>query len=114
MCNNGTETWYIDDKDTNKQITKTLLENGFPLINLQRDKNYVYAKIDYTRMKLQNFYLWDQINPKDFTEPKDVWRIFNIPNALWSCPIFKEHYWSMASLPPCVTTDVLTVLTNFT
>jgi hypothetical protein len=114
LCNNGTEAWTINETDTDNEITKTLLENGFPVTTLKHDGHRVYANIDYTRMKMENFYLWDEIDPKTTSDPKDVWRIFNIPIALWCCPVFKDQYWKTSSLDPDLTTGVLAILATIT
>ena len=114
LCNNGTEAWTINETDTDNEIIQTLLENGFPVTKLKHDGHRVYANIDYTRMKLENFYLWDEIDLTKTNETKDIWRIFNIPMALWCCPVFKEHYWKTSGLNADLTTGVLAILTSIT
>ena len=97
LCTGGRSAWSIDDTDTDVQITEMLLENGFPVTKLHRTKTITYAEIDYSRLNMKNFYTWDEIQPR--TSEEDVWRILKIPVALWSCPVFKEHFWKSASLP---------------
>jgi hypothetical protein len=97
LCSGGKSLWSIDDTDTDKDIVEMLKENGFPVLGLERLHNVVYAHIDDTTMKMSNFYEWSEIDPA--SSDKDVWRIFRIPSALWSCPVFKEHFWKTAELP---------------
>ena len=97
LCEGGRSAWYIDDTDTDKALKKMLLENGFPVENLERVNGTVYAKIAHSGLKMSDFYMWHEVDPK--TSEHDVWRIFNVPTALWSCPVFKEHFWKTANLP---------------
>ena len=89
--------WYVDDTDTDKALKKMLLDNGFPVEKLERINGTVYAKITYSSLKMGDFYMWHEVDHK--TSEQDVWRTFNVPTALWSCPVFKEHFWKTANLP---------------
>jgi len=95
LSNGGREAWTLDGTETDGDITDMLLENGFPVAGLIRTKNAVYASVDENRIKMAHFYQWSEMNPTS----EDVWRIFQIPTALWSCPVFKDHYWKAAALP---------------
>uniref|UniRef100_A0A6C0ANC2 Uncharacterized protein n=1 Tax=viral metagenome TaxID=1070528 RepID=A0A6C0ANC2_9ZZZZ len=95
----GREQWQLDSKDKDKQILKMLKENGFPVLGLKRQTDMVIASID-PGVNLSEFYTWDEINPK--TSQEDVWRIFTIPAALWTCPVFKEQFWKSSGLPPMI------------
>ena len=97
LCEGGRSTWYIEDSDKDKEIKKMLLTNGFPVEKLERVNGTVYAKIAHSGLKMGDFYMWNEVDPK--TSENDVWRIFNIPTALWSCPVFKEQFWKSTNLP---------------
>ena len=97
LCNGGRAVWDLDESDTDSEITAMLLENGFPIIQLRRSGTTIFAEVDFTRLKMDHFYIWSEINHT--TSEKDVWRIFKIPNALWSCLVFKEQYWKSVTLP---------------
>ena len=95
----GREMWQVDDKEKDKAILKMLKENGFPVLGLKRQAGHgvILASID-PKANLSEFYMWDEIDPA--TAQEDVWRIFMIPAALWTCPVFKEHFWKSACLAP--------------
>ena len=95
LCSGGREMWSINDKD--KAIIKMLNENGIPVLDLKKEDDVIYTKIDHSNLNLSEFYIWDEIDHLTFNE--DVWRTYNIPNALWSCPIFKESFWKSSGLP---------------
>jgi hypothetical protein len=97
LSSGGKEAWDLDDSETDAEIMSQLLENGFPVTDLTHVDNIVYARIDLTRLKMDHFYHWSEVNYKSSEE--DVWRTFKIPNALWSCTVFKEHFWKSAALP---------------
>jgi hypothetical protein len=42
--------------------------------------------------------MWSEIDPK--TSEEDVWRTYRIPTALWSDPVFKEHWWRTSGVLP--------------
>ena len=90
----------MDDKDKDKAILKMLKENGFPALGLKRQAGLLLASID-PKVNLSEFYMWDEIDP--VTAQEDVWRIFTIPAALWTCPVFREHFWKSACLTPVLT-----------
>jgi len=96
----GRELWNVDDKDKDKAILKMLKENGFPVLGLKRQAGLLLASID-PKANLSGFYMWDEVDPA--TAQEDVWRIFTIPAALWTCPVFKEHFWKSACLAPVLT-----------
>jgi len=102
LCAGGRELWNVGDKDTDKQILKMLKENGFPVLGLKRhaDQGLILVSID-PKASLSDFYMWDEIDPMKAQE--DVWRTFTIPAALWTCPVFKEHFWKFAGLAPVLT-----------
>lgn len=97
LCEGGRSIWSTDNTDTDAQIKKMLKDNGFPVQSLRRAGGTVYANIDHTRIILKNFYMWTEVDPK--TSENDVWRFFQIPVGLWSCPVFKEHFWKSTTLP---------------
>lgn len=106
LCSGGRQMWNVDDKDKDKAILNMLKENGFPVLGLKRhtSQGLLLASID-PEVNLSEFYMWDEIDPA--TAQEDVWRVFSIPTALWSCPVFRENFWKSTSLPP-VLTPVLT------
>ena len=109
LCAGGRELWNIGDKDTDKQILKMLKENGFPVLDLKRHTGLILASID-PKSNLSEFYMWDEIDPRNSSE--DVWRTFMIPTALWTCPVFREHFWKSSDLPPILSTalgDLFTI-----
>lgn len=97
LCSGGRAVWSLDDTDTDAEIRAMLAENGFPVARLHRQSGTVHAEIDRSRLKMSHFYQWSEIDYK--TSEEDVWRIFKIPCALWSCPVFKEKFWKSAALP---------------
>jgi len=105
LCEGGQSIWSVDDM-ADKEIKKLLKDNGFPVLKLERHESTIYAAIDSAKLKMSDFYQWDEINPNETSESKDVWRTLQIPLALWSCPIFKEHFWKSTRLSYCVTTTV--------
>lgn len=96
LCAGGRELWNVDDKEKDKAILKMLKENGFPVLGLKRQAGLLLASID-PKADLSDFYMWNEIDP--VTAQEDVWRVFTIPIALWSCPVFREHFWKSAGLP---------------
>lgn len=107
LSDGGRNFWHTDD--TEKQVKKMLKENGFPLINLKVEQGVMYANIDSTKLNMSEFYQWSEVDPH--TSEDDVWRTFLIPNALWSCPVFKQEFWASSGLPPLLTTSTLFSLT---
>lgn len=105
LCEGGRSIWSVDDM-TDKEIKKMLKDNGFPVVKLERHESTVYAAIDRSKLSMSDFYQWDEINPNATSESKDIWRTLQIPLALLSCPVFKEHFWKSARVPNCVTTLV--------
>ena len=103
LCEGGRSVWSVDTM-TDKEIRGLLKENGFPTVSLEHIGNTVYASTDRSKLKMSDFYQWDEINPK--AAEQDVWRTLPIPLALWSCPVFKEHFWANAGLP-CSIHDIL-------
>jgi len=101
LCSGGHEVWSVDESE--KQVAQMLSTNGFPVLTMDRQSDALYAKIDIAKLQMADFYTWDELDPK--TSQEDCWRIFNIPKALWSCPIFKEYYWKAAKLPFAMTTS---------
>ena len=96
LSNGGKSIWEIDDSSTDSDI-KTLLEgNDMPLISITRHANTAYAKIDIDQLHLNEFYTWNEIDPK--TSTLDVWRILQIPRGLWSCDVFREELWNKIEL----------------
>lgn len=104
--------WQVDNKDKDKAILKMLKENGFPVLGLKRhtSQGLLLASI-HPKADLSEFYMWDEIDP--VTAQEDVWRVFKIPAALWSCPVFREHFWKSAQLAP-VLSGALEGLTSTT
>jgi len=99
LCSGGHQMWNVDDKDKDKEILKMLKENGFPVLGMKKHTGLILALID-PKVNLSEFYMWDEIDPVNSQE--DVWRIFTIPVALWTCPVFKEHFWKSTGLPPMI------------
>jgi hypothetical protein len=97
LCEGGRTMWSVDDTDTDAEITEMLLENGFPVEKIEHMDGVIYARIDYGRIKMAHFYQWHEIDPT--TSENDVWRSFSIPRTLWSCPVFKDHFWKTSGLP---------------
>jgi len=103
LSSGGRETWSIEDK-TEKKITKILKDNGFPLSELNIQNGVIYAKIDYEKLNLTEFYTWEEVDPK--TSNEDTWRILSIPKSLWTCPVFKEKFWISANLPIPIQSEI--------
>jgi len=103
LSSGGRETWSIEDK-TEKKITKILKDNGFPLSELNIQNGVIYAKIDYEKLNLTEFYTWEEVDPK--TSNEDTWRILSIPKSLWTCPVFKEKFWISANLPIHIQSEI--------
>jgi hypothetical protein len=99
LCSGGDACWSVDVTDTDIQIKSMLSENGFPVTSIIRNNNrgVIYAEIDRSKLNLADFYLWSELD--SLTTDTDVWRILRIPNALHSCPVFTEQFWSHARLP---------------
>jgi hypothetical protein len=106
LCEGGNSIWSIPDDMTDKEIKELLKDNGFPVVKLEHHDSTIYALIDRSKLSMSDFYQWDEINPNAVSESKDVWRSLQIPLALLSCPVFKEHFWKSARIPCCVTTLV--------
>lgn len=95
LSEGGRSTWEIDDTETD--LESILSDNGFPLVNMNKMGDTVYAEIDGSTIKMSDFYMWTEVDPK--ISENDVWRRLTIPVALWSCPVFKENFWKSAGLP---------------
>jgi hypothetical protein len=106
LCEGGRSLWSVDDKATLASTKKMLKENGFPVLNLNKIDNVLYAEIDHKTMNIDDFYLWNDI---PLGSEQDVWRIMQIPTALWSCPIFKEHFCKSSNLPECALKPLLSM-----
>ena len=97
LCEGGRSVWSLDESDF-KSVKAMLADNGFPVLDLRQVGQTIYAEIDRECLRLSDFYQWtDLSNPA--TSMSDVWRTLSIPKALWSCPVFKEHFWVEAGLP---------------
>ena len=103
LCEGGRSIWCLSEDTTDTEIEEMLKDNGFPLVNLDRHDSTVYAAIDRSKLLMSDFYQWDEMNPND---TKDIWRSLQIPLALWSCPVFKEHFWKSASLPCTISENI--------
>ncbi len=108
LTDGGKSFWHTDD--TEKQVKKMLKENGFPLVSLKVEQGVMYANIDSTKLNMSDFYQWSELEDPLKSED-DVWKIFLIPTALWSCPVFKQEFWASSGLPPLLTTSTLFSLT---
>ena len=95
LSSGGREIWSVDGSD--KEILEILRENGFPVLQLEKQSDVLYVNIDRAKLDLDAFYTWDEIDPDKSHE--DVWRTFKIPSALWSCEVFKEQFFTCANLP---------------
>ena len=96
--------WHTDD--TEKQVKKMLKDNGFPVLSLKTEQGVMYANIDRTKLNISEFYQWSEL--EDYVKAEDdVWRTFLIPTALWSCPIFKQEFWTSSGLPPVLTSSTV-------
>jgi hypothetical protein len=93
LCSGGRQYWSVDDSSG---VEAMLTENGFPVCQITVVDDIIFAEIDYEKMSLDDFYLWSDIDPK--SSDQDIWRLYKIPVALWSCPVFKEHFWKTSGL----------------
>ena len=96
LCSGGRQYWSVDDGTSNESITEMLNENGFAVTDISVKDDIVFAEIDRTKIRMDDFYLWSEIDPK--TSDQDVWRVYKIPAALWSCPVYKHHFWKTSNL----------------
>lgn len=96
LCSGGRQYWSVDEGTTSEDIEAMLNENGFPVANISVKGDMVFAEIDRTKVCMEDFYLWSEIDPK--TSEEDVWRIYKIPAALWSCPIYKQFFWKTSGI----------------
>jgi hypothetical protein len=100
LSDGGKAFWHTGD--TEKQVKKMLKDNGFPLLSLKTEQGVMYANIDRTKLNISEFYQWSEL--EDYVKAEDdVWRTFLIPTALWSCPVFKQEFWTFSGLPPVLT-----------
>ena len=106
LCEGGRSIWSVDNM-TDKEIKKMLKDNWFPVVKLERHESTVYATIDRSKLSMSDFYQWDEINPNATSESKDIWRTLQIPLALLSCPVFKEHFWKSARVPSYIITTLV-------
>lgn len=97
LCTGGREFWSVDDGDTDADIKEMLKDNGFPVRSLNHKDGAVFAEIDPS-IDLKNFYLWSEVDPK--TSENDLWRIYNIPRALWPCKVFRDSFWKTSGILP--------------
>ena len=104
LCDGGSSLWSVEDKATLASVKKLLKENDFPLVNLKKVDGILYAEIDSAKLNLDNFYLWSEV---PLGSEQDVWRILHVPTALWSCPVFNEHYVKETGLPMCALKPLL-------
>ena len=100
LSDGGKSFWHTDE--TEKQVKKTLKDNGFPLLSLKTEQGIMYANIDSTKLNMSEFYQWSELEDP-VTSEDDAWRTFLIPVALWSCPVFKQEFWASTGLPPVLT-----------
>ena len=74
LCSGGRLFWSVEDTDTDDQIRTMLEENGFPVTEIRRTAVGTFVEIDHEKIKLSNFYMWSEIDPK--TSEEDVWRTY--------------------------------------
>jgi len=98
LCSAGREIWSVDDMSTDADIKSLLEGNGFPVLKITRMPSATFVHVDHNNLKLSDFYLWSEVDPDKSQE--DVWRIYNIPQALWSCAVFKEQFWKTSDILP--------------
>ena len=98
LCSAGREIWSMDDTSTDADIKSLLEGNGFPVLKITRMSTATFVHVDHNNLKLNDFYLWSEVDPDKSQE--DVWRIYNIPQALWTCEVFKEHFWKTSDILP--------------
>lgn len=91
LSDGGRTFWQVDDSITDKDVEQLLNDNGLPVSKVYRYANTIYAKIDTERLKLNEFYTWNEIDPKN--SKLDVWKVIKIPISLWSCNIFRDEVW---------------------
>jgi hypothetical protein len=108
LSGGGKAFWHTDD--TEKQVKKMLKDNGFPLVSLKKEQDVMYANIDSTKLNMSEFYQWSELEDPSSSED-DVWRIFLIPTALWTCPVFKQEFWASSGLPSVLTSSSVFSLT---
>lgn len=86
--------WSLDEGETTAEVEAMLLENGFPVVRLETKGEIVFAEIDASRLKLEHFYIWNELSPSDpENSEKDCWRLFKLPKVLWNCNVFQESFW---------------------
>jgi len=95
LCDGGRSLWSVEDKTTPAAARKMLMENGFPVSQVTKGNGVLYAEIS-PDLKLAEFYVWDEM---PLGSEEDMWRIFKIPLALWTCPVFKEIFCKETNLP---------------
>ena len=110
LCSGGRQIWSVDDKD--KAILKMLKDNGFPVLHLKKEQEYIFACIDNTKLQLADFYTWSEVDPHNSED--DVWRTFLIPRALWTCPVFRDDFIKSSGLPSMLTSSPLFSLCDTT
>jgi hypothetical protein len=93
LCSAGRQYWSVEDSSG---VEAMLSENGFPVTQVTTVDDTIFAEIDYETLNLDDFYLWSEVDNK--TSDQDVWRLYKIPASLWSCPVFKEHFWKTSGL----------------
>lgn len=98
LTEGGRGFWQTDE--TEKQVKKTLKDNGFAVINTFTENGVMYAEVDQNKIQMNEFYTWDEVNPEISTE--DVWRTYLIPASLRSCPIFQREFWLSTGLSPMI------------
>ena len=86
----GRSFWQIGDTHSHFTILALLIENGFPVVSLETIGQIVYARIDHTQLKLNDFFLLSDVDPK--TSDKDVWQIFRISSRQWITKKFKQWF----------------------
>ena len=104
LSDGGKTFWHTDD--TEKQVKKMLKDNGFPLLSLKTEQGVMYANIDSTKLNMSDFYQWSELEDPAKSED-DVWRTFLFPTALWSCPVFKQEFWTSSGLPSVLTSSTV-------
>ncbi len=89
----GSARWSLEG-ETLEEIQAMLLENGFPVTRLLSAQEIVFAEIDPARLKLEHFYIWNDLSPSEpENSEKDCWRLFKVPKCLWNCKVFQESFW---------------------
>jgi hypothetical protein len=103
LCSGGRQIWSVEAKD--KVILKMLKDNGFPVLHLKKDQDYIFACIDHAKLHLSDFYTWSEVDP--LSSEEDVWRTFLIPSALWTCPVFRDDFMKSSALPSVLASSPL-------